>query len=572
MGSFKVSLLISPHPHFDLIMPQTYFTVRLFALATILLSLAGQAGRAQAPVWQMATAAVGQGIAPSISIVNATAVDAADNVYIAGEFEGTIKFGTTVLTAAPGNNGFVAKWSPASSSFVWATRAGGPVTALAVTGAGVFIAGNFTSTAAFGSISLVGAANEDGFVAKLTNAAATTDYAWATRLGGNDVDKASAIAVEGSKVYVAGSFSSAVSFGSNLLISAGSHDAYVVQLADAGNAGTVAWARQMGGTDTDEAVAVKVNGANIYVAGNATSTASFGTTTLTSGTTYPAFTFLAKLTDTGNFGWIQQGTGSIKAKALAASGNNLYLAGNFSGNANFGNIALTGGFSGIFVARLTDAGATSNFSWAQGAGGSDALALACRGANVYVGGVFSFSAAFGTNQITGSGDQLFVAKLLDSGATSTWNWAQQASGSTSVYNRATGLAISNSNQVFVGGTVGTVASFGALTIAGPSSISGFLASLTDQTLTGTVQAGALEGLAVYPNPAHGRATIQLPALPGATTATLTVLDALGRTLRIQPAALNAKAELDLAGLPAGLYAVRVQAGGSTTATRRLVVE
>jgi len=87
-----------------------------------------------------------------------------------------------------------------------------------------------------------------------------------------------------------------------------------------------------------------------------------------------------------------------------------------------------------------------------------------------------------------------------------------------------------------------------------------------------VQAGALEGLAVYPNPAHGRATIQLPALPGATTATLTVLDALGRTLRIQPAALNAKAELDLAGLPAGLYAVRVQAGGSTTATRRLVVE
>jgi hypothetical protein len=54
-------------------------------------------------------------------------------------------------------------------------------------------------------------------------------------------------------------------------------------------------------------------------------------------------------------------------------------------------------------------------------------------------------------------------------------------------------------------------------------------------------------------------------------ATLTLLDAMGRTVRTQAAATNARTELDLAGLPAGLYAVRVQPGGST-ATRRLVVE
>lgn len=78
-------------------------------------------------------------------------------------------------------------------------------------------------------------------------------------------------------------------------------------------------------------------------------------------------------------------------------------------------------------------------------------------------------------------------------------------------------------------------------------------------------------LTVAPNPAHGRATVQLPAVPGIPTATLAILDALGRTVRTQTAATNAKTDLDLTGLPAGLYAVRVQAGGSS-ATQRLVVE
>jgi hypothetical protein len=50
-----------------------------------------------------------------------------------------------------------------------------------------------------------------------------------------------------------------------------------------------------------------------------------------------------------------------------------------------------------------------------------------------------------------------------------------------------------------------------------------------------------------------------------------VLDALGRILRTQAVALNARAEVDLTGLAPGLYAVRVQAKGQV-ATQRLLVE
>ncbi|MDB5267730.1 MAG: hypothetical protein JWP58_770 [Hymenobacter sp.] len=556
-------------------MKHIFSSGRFRLLTAGLLLLAAPIARAQAPVWQMATTAVREGIAPSSSTVNATAVDAADNVYIAGEFEGTLRFGTTLLTSAPGNNGFVAKWNPVSGSFAWASRVGGPVAAVAVAGTGVFIAGGFAGTAAFGGTSLVGSADGDGFVAKLTDGGTTANYAWATRLGGNDADQATAIALEGSNVYVAGYFSSAVSLGTTLLISAGSRDAFVAQLTDTGNAGAVAWARQMGGTGTDGAVALGVNGPNIYVAGNATGTASFGTATLTSGTVYPAFAFVAKLTGTGGFGWVQQGIGSVAASALATNGADVYMAGGFSGTATFGGVAITGSSADLFVAKLTDAGNTASFIWAQGAGGffneDVARTVATRGANVYVGGVFTDRATFGASQLVGSGNDVFVAKLLDSGATGAWVWAQQAGGSTSQYDRASGLAVSSSGTVYVGGTVGPPASFGGLTITGSGPIIGFLASLTDQTLTGTAPAGASERLALFPNPAHGTATVQLPAVPGAATATLTVIDALGRPVRTFRAAPNALAELDLAGLPAGLYAVRVQAGGST-ATRRLVVE
>lgn len=45
----------------------------------------------------------------------------------------------------------------------------------------------------------------------------------------------------------------------------------------------------------------------------------------------------------------------------------------------------------------------------------------------------------------------------------------------------------------------------------------------------------------YPNPAHATATVQLPAVPGASVATLTLCDALGRAVRTTAVALPATA-------------------------------
>ena len=76
-------------------------------------------------------------------------------------------------------------------------------------------------------------------------------------------------------------------------------------------------------------------------------------------------------------------------------------------------------------------------------------------------------------------------------------------------------------------------------------------------------------LALYPNPTQeGQATLLVPA--GTAAGQVQVLDALGRLVRQQSLAVGGATTLKLAGLPAGVYVVRVQAG-SEQATRRLTI-
>ena len=70
---------------------------------------------------------------------------------------------------------------------------------------------------------------------------------------------------------------------------------------------------------------------------------------------------------------------------------------------------------------------------------------------------------------------------------------------------------------------------------------------------------------LFPNPAHGTATLRLPA--GAARQPLLLRDALGRLVRQYPAPAGAEAVLDLRGLPAGVYLVRCG-----ELSQRLVVE
>ena len=74
---------------------------------------------------------------------------------------------------------------------------------------------------------------------------------------------------------------------------------------------------------------------------------------------------------------------------------------------------------------------------------------------------------------------------------------------------------------------------------------------------------------LYPNPAHGAATLRLPTTPPAPC-TLTLHDALGRRVW-QGQASGSATDIPLAGLAPGVYALQIGSAAGTV-TRRLVVE
>jgi hypothetical protein len=426
---------------------------RCAALAGCL--LAGPIARAQAPSWQAAYLAGGN----AYSQVTAIATDASGNVYIAGSFSNaTFTLGTITLTNAVtsgstvgmSRDAFVAKWSPVTQTFVWAQRAGGPgaeyATALAVQGSTVYVATSYGAGASYGATQLAGAGVG---IAKLTDAGSSGSFGWVQPVAGTSVSR---LAMGAGRLYAAGGFSGTATFGSTTLTSPGATSSFLVSLTDGGSTAALGWARQVG--------------------------------------------------DAGGFTDIH---------TVVASGSSVYLAGRLGGAVSFGSTTLP---------APAEAG-------------------------------------------------LYVAKLTDAGTTSTYAWAVPASAYFSAFTHS--LALSG-NTVYLAGMLAGPVSFGATTLPASGGPVAFLASLSDEGATlATAPPTALAGLSLAPNPAHGTTQVRVPAVPGTAQATLTLLDALGRVARRQPAATGATAALDLAGLVPGVYVLRVQAGVAT-ATQKLVVE
>ncbi|WP_201985736.1 T9SS type A sorting domain-containing protein [Hymenobacter rubidus] len=574
-------------------MKHLFTLVRSRLVTGLLFGLFGTvAARAQAPAWQTATALASA--SNGAYTVTATVPDATGtNLYITGYFAGTVAMGSALLTSAGANDVFVGKWNVANQRFAWVQRAGGAnndqALAVAVRGSSVYVAGTFGVAASFGSVNLTAAGATDGFVVKLTDAGTSTSFVWGQPVGGLNEDRATALDVSNTSVYLTGTFrSQTATLGSLTLTNAtagattaGLAHIYLTKLTDAGTTASFVWARAFGGAAADDAAAALVaNGASIYLAGDYTGNLNLGNTTLSSSGGRDAY--VIRFLDTGsNVGvaWAKSAGGASAdfATALALNGTSVYVAGVFSGLAVFdANGVVSAGTANVFVAKLTDAGTTSAFTWVQQAGGTaidQATALAASGADVYVAGGFtSATAGFGTislantSMATARTADVFVTKLNDSGPAGTFVWAQKAGGTGA--DQAASVSVLGST-VFVGGGLTPPAAFGSQVITTAAAVSvGFLATLATTPLATTAPL-ALTDFCLYPNPARSAVTVQLPAVSG--PATLTVFDALGRPVRSQSAASNTRAELDLTGLAPGLYAVRVAVGGST-ATRRLVVE
>lgn len=269
----------------------------------------------------------------------AVSVNAAGAITVAGSYYGGATFGS-LAPAGPANNGssdgFVAQLS-AAGQWQWVRRLSGQITettrSLAATpDGGTLVAGYFQSTTltfggpgalqlgtrgpTSGPIALI----SDGFLAKI-DAAGT--WQWATGMGGNQYDEATAVASDAQgNAYVAGFYNSATaSFdyppGPVLVLNnaaSGAADGFVAKFDPAG---TAVWATRASGVGSEQLTALAADATGgLYVGGAFSGSAStYGASVLQAAGQTDAV--VGKLSATGQWLWARRAGGGAQDNVTA---------------------------------------------------------------------------------------------------------------------------------------------------------------------------------------------------------------------------------------------------------------
>ncbi|OON68465.1 hypothetical protein B0919_12505 [Hymenobacter sp. CRA2] len=559
-----------------------------------MLLAAGFAARAtaQTPDWNLALPVGGA----SPVLIQSIVADSSDNVYLAGSFYDTATFGHLSLTSQGSEDIFVAKWNRTTQRFVWVQRAGGPeadhAAQLVRRGPYLYLTGECQSTDyTFGALHRRNAGftgNTEAFVAKLTDAGPSSSFAWVQPLGTGQA-QGTALAVEGSRVYAAGTFYGPLRFATftlpnNNLPGYGTQDIFVAAVDDQGSSASVAWADRAGGIRDDFPTALAVSGHQIYLSGAFYSpVARFGSTDLPNNDPerHTSDAFVAKLTDNGSRGqfvWARGAGGWFhdQFSGVAVQGPNVYAVGSIGTAVDFGPLkARTAGTLDMVVAKLVDAGPSAAFKWVQtggGAGYEEARSVAVQGNVLYVSGELnSGDNRFGNlhfRRQASIGTGVFVTRLTDLGEMSNFDWVREAHGATNGHAYA---FAQSGQQLYLAAGLPPSAQLGQLPATPLDTPQILLLGLTDtQSSVFNTPASSLE---VFPNPATNALWVRLPTA-GAAPVRLQVLDMLGRVVLQRTEAVTEAgllSQVPVTQLASGTYVLRVQAGPATAATQRFVV-
>ena len=274
-------------------------------------------------------------------------------------------------------------------------------------------------------------------------------------------------------------------------------------------------------------------------------------------------------------------TGEARALALASNGD-LYVGGGFTraGGAAINQVAkwngtawsplgtgITNGLNGSVYAvavagngdvyvggYFTQAGgiAATNVAWWNGTAWSPLGASTSSSANLYI-----YALALAGNGDVYAGGYFTQVGGVVVNSVAKWNGTTWGALGTGTSGSVTALALGATGKLYAGGGFTTTGD-------GSKAMARFGVYDPNAPLATTAAVRAAPA-ALFPNPAHGAATLRLPA--GAPRLPLTLADALGRVVRRYPAPATAEADLDLRGLPAGAYVLRCG-----ELSQRLVVE
>ncbi|MCX6283749.1 MAG: hypothetical protein NTW31_05905 [Bacteroidetes bacterium] len=299
------------------------------AILLLVIGLSGFSGKmsfAQNPDWLWAKCAGG-----SDDKAKSVAVGASGNVYIAGKFiSKQIAFDSTSLQNKCWSSMFLVKYD-ANGNVLWAKSTGKDTYDDAVSIAldaseNIYVAGEFNSTFEGPTVKII-YRNTSIFVSKYDSSG---EVLWRKNISGSkDIEIASAATDPTGNIYIAGGFNSPrINFGSSVLNNSdktgNSKDMYFAKYDANGN---FLWAKSAGGAYDDWASSIATDASgSVYVAGR------FFLDTLPSGTIISTrkagMMLLLKCDANGNLLWSKCDEAGAKSIAVDVSGN-IYVAGWF---------------------------------------------------------------------------------------------------------------------------------------------------------------------------------------------------------------------------------------------------
>jgi hypothetical protein len=508
------------------------------------------------------------------------AVDAAGNVYTTGYFNGLADFDPSSnnydLTGNE-NDIFITKFD-INGNFIWAKRIGGPLldvgNAIVIDSlANIYITGNFEGTVDFDPgndiYELTSNGNTDIFILKLDSGG---NFIWAKSIGGLEIESSNSIHIDHTgNILIAGKFNGMVDFDPGAAVfnlQTSTNAAFFLKLD---NNADMVWAKKVGATTGN--LITEAYGISTDTAGNVYSTGYYsGNVDFDPGPAQVNLNsnliriFILKLDVNGIYKWVKTigGISSDEGKAIITDKNaNVYITGYTYGVVDLDpGVAVynTGTLSStlnIFILKLT---ANGEFVWGNIVENGKGMALTLDSiSNVYITGWYQgatdFDPSVDNYNLTalGSGYDIFLWKLDSTG---TFQWAKSMGAFESV-EIGNAIAIGQNASVYSTGEFQQTGDFDPgmgtfnLVISGNPTIKDiFIHKLSQSTITSNKTILENENdIIIFPNPANDWLRIE-SAMHNINKCT--IFDMFGQQL-YSDSIINKSEILKIDLLPQGIY-------------------
>ena len=306
------------------------------------------------------------------------ALDSSGNIYVAGYYENTVDFGGGNITSNGSWDAFLLKLN-SSGTFQWVKSYGASNNDLGRDVAidsndNIYLTGNFRGTVDFGGgdVSSNPSTNAYIFLVKFNSSGV---FQWVYTAGGTGVDDVRSLALDSSdNPYITGSFQSTVNFGGGNTTAANTNDLFILKLNSSGAYQSI-YTSNIDTSQKAKGLFIDSSG-NVYATGTFLNIVNFGGGNITSS---DQDIYLLKLNSSLAFQWVKRFAGyqngslstSLGAAVTVDEDGNVYSVGQISGTYNLGGIMqVSGGNKDAFIVKHD---ASGTFQWSKTLGGGSAM-------------------------------------------------------------------------------------------------------------------------------------------------------------------------------------------------------